>query len=107
MAAKSYIRGHEVEFIDEKWVSCKTGFAVSEDAPCILCGKLPGYGGIDPCLVSIIKALNEGGIKTVASCCGHGRRPGNIVLANGRELVICRDFETSRIVDKAFPSICK
>jgi len=87
------------------WVDCETGFAISENKPCSLCGKFPGSGGIDPCLKKIIKALNDGGIKTKASCCGHGRRPGNIVLEDGRELIICRNFETARIVDKAFPSI--
>lgn len=42
----------------------------------------------DPCLVSLVRALNEGGIRTVASCCGHGKQDGSICLADGRELVV-------------------
>lgn len=42
----------------------------------------------DPCIASVVVALNAWGIKTVASCCGHGERPGSIVLADGRELTI-------------------
>lgn len=60
----------------------------------------------DPCLYSLIKALNIYGIRTVASCCGHGRRPGNIVLEDGRELIIAPNFDAARQIDKYFPDIC-
>lgn len=43
---------------------------------------------IDACLAPIIAALNEGGILTAASCCGHGKGDGSIILHDGRELVI-------------------
>ena len=43
---------------------------------------------IDWCIHRIVAALNAGGVETVASCCGHGRKDGNIVLADGRTLVI-------------------
>jgi len=58
----------------------------------------------DPCIAALVKALHESdlptvpskhnpdGIRTVASCCGHGKRPGNIVLADGRVLVIHPDL---------------
>lgn len=42
----------------------------------------------DPCIAEIVRALNEGGVRTVASCCGHKRLPGTILLADGRVLVI-------------------
>lgn len=42
----------------------------------------------DPCLAPLVKALNDGGIRTVASCCGHGRMDGTVALADGRELLI-------------------
>ena len=29
----------------------------------------------DPCIAPIVKALNAGGLPTVASCCGHGNIP--------------------------------
>lgn len=53
----------------------------------------------DPCLASLVGALNAAGVATVASCCGHGRRPGNIALADGRELVVMPDYDTARGFD--------
>lgn len=44
--------------------------------------------GIDFCIAGIVKALNAGGVKTISSCCGHGRSDGSILLADGRELII-------------------
>ena len=105
MVARSQTRGHDIRYDGDQWAFCKTGFAISDDEPCVLCGKMPGNGGIDPCIAPLINALNNGGIRTVASCCGHGRRPGNIALTDGRELVICRNFEIARLVDAAFPPI--
>lgn len=43
---------------------------------------------IDWCIHQIVAALNAGGVPTAASCCGHGKNDGSIVLADGRELVI-------------------
>ena len=60
---------------------------------------------VDMCIASLVRALNSYGVQTVASCCGHGKRPGNITLADGRELIIAPDYETGRIIDKAFPPI--
>lgn len=42
----------------------------------------------DPCLVRLVRALNVGGLPTVASCCGHGHGPGRISLADGRTLLV-------------------
>ena len=45
--------------------------------------------GIDACIAPIVKALNEGGIKTMQSCCGHGKASyGRIDLMDGRKLHI-------------------
>ncbi len=60
---------------------------------------------VDSCIASIIQALNDFGIETVASCCGHNNRPGNIALADGRELWIVPDYETSRELDGKYPDI--
>lgn len=60
---------------------------------------------IDACIAPIVKALNDAGLTTIASCCGHKRGHGNIILADGRELLICPDYETARTVDAAFPDI--
>lgn len=57
----------------------------------------------DPCIVGIVRALNDAGLRTIASCCGHGFRPGNIVLADRREIMIARNFEEARAIDRLFP----
>lgn len=44
--------------------------------------------GIDSCISDIVNALNKAGIKTANSCCGHGKRNGEIILHDGRTLVI-------------------
>ncbi|MEN6462797.1 MAG: hypothetical protein ABFC94_15690 [Syntrophomonas sp.] len=44
--------------------------------------------GIDACIAPIVKALNDGGIYTITSCCGHGKEPGSILLADGYEILI-------------------
>jgi len=59
----------------------------------------------DPEIADLVSALNKAGIRTVASCSGHGHRPGNIMLADGRELVIARDFDEARKIDAMFPGI--
>jgi hypothetical protein len=60
---------------------------------------------IDLCIFDLVKLLNENGFATIASCCGHGRRPGNIALRDGRELVIARDYDEGRMIDNLFPGI--
>lgn len=60
---------------------------------------------VDRCIAPIVAALNDGNVPTVASCCGHGNRPGTIALADGRELIIAPTFEMARAVDAAFPNI--
>lgn len=57
----------------------------------------------DPCIAPLVKALNEAGIETVASCCGHTHRPGVISLRDGRELIIAADYEEARKIEGAFP----
>lgn len=44
--------------------------------------------GIDACIAPIVAALQAGGIDMRGSCCGHGREPGSILLADGRTLAI-------------------
>jgi len=45
----------------------------------------------DPCLVPLVRALYEGGFPTVSSCCGHGKQPPAIALANGRWVLVLTD----------------
>lgn len=49
----------------------------------------------DPCLVPLITALNDGGVTTSSSCCGHGRSPGWVMLTDGRDLLITTDHATT------------
>lgn len=51
----------------------------------------------DPCISDVVSALNQYGLRTVASCCGHGHRPGLVSLSDGRTLVIASDDELARI----------
>lgn len=55
--------------------------------------------GCDPCIQPLITALNDGGIPTVASCCGHGQRPGRVLLDDGRELFIVASYEEGDRLD--------
>lgn len=48
---------------------------------------------IDWCIHQIVAALNAGGVRTAASCCGHGKMPGNITLEDGRVLVIADSLD--------------
>ena len=43
---------------------------------------------IDFCIADIISALNAANIKTIASCCGHNKINGSIILEDGREIII-------------------
>ncbi|WP_202033170.1 hypothetical protein [Nocardioides sp. WS12] len=47
----------------------------------------------DPCIAPLIKALNDGGLRTIASCCGHEHGPGNVMLVDGRVLIVLPDRE--------------
>lgn len=60
---------------------------------------------VDKCIAPLVRVLNDIGLITVASCCGHGKRPANIALADGREVCILPDFETARRVDLLFPPL--
>ena len=43
---------------------------------------------IDACIAPLVKALQEGGIDMLGSCCGHGKDIGEIRLRDGRTLLI-------------------
>ena len=58
---------------------------------------------VDAEIAPIVEALNAAGVKTVASCSGHGHRPGSIALGDGREIIIARDFAEARMIDGLFP----
>lgn len=55
-----------------------------------------GLCDVDRCIAPMVQALNDAGLETRASCCGHGKMPGNVMLADGRELVIMPDYDSTR-----------
>lgn len=54
-------------------------------------------------IAPIVAALNAAGVATRASCSGHGHRPGNIALRDGREIIIARNHAEGRLIDSLFP----
>ena len=52
---------------------------------------------IDYCIHRIIASLNAGGVETVASCCGHQKFPGHVMLQDGRKLLLVEPGESFRL----------
>jgi hypothetical protein len=55
----------------------------------------------DPEIADLVDALNTDKLSTVASCSGHGHRPGRISLKDGRELLVM-DSEQVATVERLF-----
>ena len=47
---------------------------------------------VDECIAPLVQALNDAGIETIASCCGHGHILGNVILRDDRVLEIHPEF---------------
>ena len=43
---------------------------------------------VDACIAPLIQMLNDYGIETVASCCGHGKTEGRIDFADGHVMLM-------------------
>ena len=54
---------------------------------------------IDSCIAPIISTLQKIGVITVASCCGHGKWHGHILLLDGR-LIVIDDSMPIKILNK-------
>lgn len=59
----------------------------------------------DPCIQTLVQALNDGGFQTVNSCCGHGIRPGWVALEDGRHILIATGHKMMREMDSKFPAL--
>lgn len=59
----------------------------------------------DPCLEPLVRALNDGGLQTIASCCGHGRRPASVVLADGRVVAVFDSLDDEALATSTWPGI--
>lgn len=44
---------------------------------------------IDYCVARLVASLEAGGMRPIASCCGHGKNPPSILLEDGREITVC------------------
>lgn len=51
------------------------------------------WKGVDSCIADLVQALNDAGIYTAQSCCGHGSGRGRIDLHDGRVLLIVSSEE--------------
>jgi hypothetical protein len=58
----------------------------------------------DPEIADLVTAINKGGLRTVASCSGHGHRPGTIALQDGRELLILANYVEARKAEAFWPN---
>lgn len=53
----------------------------------------------DPCIEQVVRALNTNGLRTIASCCGHGTHPTSVLLSDGRTVLVVDDATASRVYD--------
>lgn len=60
---------------------------------------------IDRCLYPLVAVLNATGYPTIASCCGHGHRPGLISLCDGRQLLIVPTLAEATALTAHYPDI--
>lgn len=51
---------------------------------------------IDKCIAPIVQVLEENGIRMLASCCGHGKCNGTILLLDFTEIVIPIEFTSNK-----------
>lgn len=47
---------------------------------------------VDSCIAPLVQALNDANIETMGSCCGHNKIEGDILLADGRRIVIQKNY---------------
>ena len=45
--------------------------------------KKSGLKRIDPCIKELVKNLKKLGVRTLSSCCGHGKYPSTLVVDIG------------------------
>ena len=67
MSAKSKFRGHDIEYINYKWLFCATKLPVKDNPniKCGFCGSENTKEGFDGCMGSLPEVKN--------ACCGHGQ----------------------------------
>jgi len=51
---------------------------------------------IDKCISSIVQVLEDNNIRMLASCCGHGKTDGHILLLDMTEITIPIEFTSNK-----------
>ena len=59
----------------------------------------------DECIQPIVQLFNDYGLQTTASCCGHKKQNGSIVLKDGREILIIENYNDARMINGLFPPL--
>jgi len=95
MVARSQSDGHDVIYINGKWINEKTGEPVGDHDACAKCAKhtadvkltAPSFIAdgamvvpVDYCIAPLIQMLNDYGVKTLGCCCGHGKGWGMVLI---------------------------
>lgn len=57
------------------------------------------FCSVDACIQPLVQAINDAGLQTINSCCGHGKRPGWIALEDGRHILIAKDHAEMRLMN--------
>lgn len=69
---------------------------------------------VDACIAPLVQALNDAEIYTANCCCGHGKAAGEIILHDGRVLIVVDTLEEAdamvayahaRRVGSAYPPV--
>lgn len=60
---------------------------------------------VDACIQTLVQAINNAGIQTLNSCCGHGQQPGWVAFEDGRHILIAKDHEQMREMHADFPPL--
>lgn len=59
---------------------------------------------VDECIHELVQAINDAGILTLNSCCGHSVIPVSIILETGLHMIIAT-HDQAQIIYKQFPSL--
>lgn len=124
MTARSTAAGHEIYFDGAVWRYVDSAEVVNHERACSACGRQPvimeltvpahlsSTGAdkrrewfVDACIAPLVQALNDGGLPTIASCCGHGHRPGRVSLRDGRDVLVCASMEEAEALTARYPDI--
>jgi len=54
---------------------------------------------IDKCIAPIVKVLEDNNIRMLASCCGHGKADGHILLLDMTELTIPIELTSNKRIE--------